>query len=366
MAASDRAVRVGGVMPLSRPGFFEAGRHLKAGLELAVADVNGNGGVGGRSLELMVRDTGAGPAQAAALVDELHADGVVAIAGEYHSVVARALAARATQLGLAFVCSSAVLDSLTDEPSQWVARLAPAQSHCWRAYAEFLIGAGYRRVALITQPDRYWSTGAGILRAVLGEAGVGVVSVDASTTDADDAVALLAETGGIAAAVLLIAYPEPAASLVKALRARGALRDIAIGDPAGRAEFPEWAHLLGGDGLGVPFLRYMPDRLGAEGQMIERRLTEILGEAPSFAAFEAYDAISVVAAALRAGGRDRAALAASLGGLTVAGSRGQINFTQVPGISVWQWAWPPIQIVARVTTRGPGAITVLQGPGADG
>ena len=49
MAATDRAIRVGGVMPLSRPGFLEAGRHLKAGLELAVADVNGLGDVGGAS-----------------------------------------------------------------------------------------------------------------------------------------------------------------------------------------------------------------------------------------------------------------------------------------------------------------------------
>src|SRR5215472_13471719 len=118
LVASDRAIRVGGVMPLSRPGFLEAGRHLKAGLELAVADVNGLGGVGGRPLELLVRDTGAGPAKAVAIVDELHKDGVAAIAGEYHSVVARAIAARATQLGLAFVCSSAVLDSLTNEPSR--------------------------------------------------------------------------------------------------------------------------------------------------------------------------------------------------------------------------------------------------------
>src|SRR5262245_51421430 len=62
MAATDRAIRVGGVMPLSRPGFLEAGRHLKAGLELAVADANGLGGIGGRPLELLVRDTGAGPA----------------------------------------------------------------------------------------------------------------------------------------------------------------------------------------------------------------------------------------------------------------------------------------------------------------
>src|SRR5262245_19897516 len=76
MAASDPAIRIGGVMPLSRPGFLEAGRHLKAGLELAVADVNGLGGVGGHPLELLIRDTGAGPAEAVAIVDELHEDGV--------------------------------------------------------------------------------------------------------------------------------------------------------------------------------------------------------------------------------------------------------------------------------------------------
>src|SRR5262249_33460971 len=148
MAASDRAIRLGGVMPLSRPGFLEAGRHLKAGLELAVADVNGLGGVGGRPLELLIRDTGAGPAQAVAIVNELHNDGVAAIAGEYHSVVARALAGGAPRLGWAFVCRPAAPDSQTAEPSRWVARLAPAQSHCWGAYAEFLVRVGHRRVAL--------------------------------------------------------------------------------------------------------------------------------------------------------------------------------------------------------------------------
>ena len=35
---------------------------------------------------------------------------------------------RADALGLPFLCSSAVLDALTEEPTEWVARLAPAQS----------------------------------------------------------------------------------------------------------------------------------------------------------------------------------------------------------------------------------------------
>src|SRR5688572_21270613 len=85
-------VRIGALVPLTRPGWAEAGRHLLAGLELAVGDVNDNGGIVGRPLELIVRDTAADPQRAMAAVDELADLGVAALAGEYHSVVARSVA----------------------------------------------------------------------------------------------------------------------------------------------------------------------------------------------------------------------------------------------------------------------------------
>src|SRR3954447_11784947 len=122
-------VAVGALVPLTRPGWVQAGRHLLAGLELAVREVNDAGGIGGRPLELVVRDTAADPQRAAAAVDEMPGLGVAALAGEYHSVVARAAAVRADALGLPFLCSSAVLDALTEQPTEWVARLAPPQSH---------------------------------------------------------------------------------------------------------------------------------------------------------------------------------------------------------------------------------------------
>ncbi|MEO3799761.1 hypothetical protein [Nonomuraea sp. B1E8] len=94
----------------------------------------------------------ADPQKAAAAVDELARLGVAALAGEYHSVVARAAATRADALGLPFLCSSAVLDALTEQPTERIARLAPAQSHGWRIYADFLFGAGHRRIAVAAQP----------------------------------------------------------------------------------------------------------------------------------------------------------------------------------------------------------------------
>ncbi|MFR0357269.1 ABC transporter substrate-binding protein [Streptomyces sediminimaris] len=126
--AGAAAVRIGVLVPLTRPGWAEAGRHLLAGAELAAREVDDAGGIAGRPLELVVRDTAADPRRAAAAVDELARLGVAAVAGEYHSVVARAAAARADALGLPFLCSSAVLDTLTDQPAERVARLAPAQS----------------------------------------------------------------------------------------------------------------------------------------------------------------------------------------------------------------------------------------------
>ena len=62
---------MGALVPLTRPGWVEAGRHLLAGLDLAVREVNHAGGINGRPLELVVRDTAADPERAAAAVGEL-------------------------------------------------------------------------------------------------------------------------------------------------------------------------------------------------------------------------------------------------------------------------------------------------------
>ncbi|MFD9030878.1 ABC transporter substrate-binding protein [Streptomyces sp. NPDC059567] len=343
---ASAAIRIGALVPLTRPGWVEAGRHLLAGFEMAVRDVNQAGGIDGRPLELVVRDTAADPQRAAAAVDELARLGVAALAGEYHSVVARAAAARADALGLPFLCSSAVLDALTEQPTQWVARLAPAQSNGWRIYADFLLGAGHGRIAVATEPGVYWASGVGILRDCLASRGGTVIELDtralAPTVMCDELVDSRAT-----ALLLLVGHPEPAVSIVKSVRRDQRLAEIMIGAPAGQPEFAEWATLLGDDGSAIPFLRYLPEHLGPLGVRVDSALRERLSEAPSFVAFEGYDTITVLAEALRSHGTDRARTAESWSRLDIEGTRGQIRFSRTPGISVWQWAWPPIHVVDR-------------------
>lgn len=339
-------VRLGALVPLTRPGWVEAGRHLLAGLDMAVREVNDAGGIDGRPLELVVRDTAADPERATAAVDELAGLGVAAVAGEYHSVVARAAASRAAAIGVPFLCSSAVLDTLTAEPTDWVARLAPAQSRGWRIYGDFLLGAGRRRIAVATQPSVYWASGARVLRDHLAHRDGTVADFDANALTPEALCDALVDHGATAL-LLLVGHPEPAAPIVRAVRRDRRLEEILIGAPAGQPEFAEWAAALGEDGAGIPFLRYLPKRLGPLGERVGKDLRERLGEAPSFVAFEGWDTVAVLAAVLRSTGAERAAITESWPRVAVEGTRGPIGFSRTPGISVWQWAWAPIQVVDR-------------------
>ena len=348
MPPSQSPIRIGALAPLSKPGWTEAGRHLLTGIELAAAD-------SGLPIELLIRDTAADPAKATAALDELADLGAAAVVGEYHSVVARTAAARADALGVPFLCSSAVLDTLTELPTDWVARVAPAQSHCWQIYADFLLAAGHTRIAVAAQPTVYWESGTRILRDRLADRGATLVEVDiTSVTALCDALADHRAT----ALLLLVGTPEPAVPIVKAVRADPRLSDILIGAPAGQPEFSEWADLLGADGTGTPFLSYLPEALTPLGARVDAALRERLAGPPSFVAFEGYDTLAVLAEILRSHGPDRKSIAGAWPHVSVEGTRGRIRFSRAPGISVWQWAWPPVQVVDR-DPADPSRIRVL-------
>ncbi|MFJ2675812.1 ABC transporter substrate-binding protein [Streptomyces sp. NPDC087525] len=344
--AGESSVRIGALVPLTRPGWVEAGHHLLAGLELAAGAVNEAGGIDGRPLELVVRDTAADPHRATSAVDELAGLGVAAVAGEYHSVVARAAATRADALGLPFLCSSAVLDALTEQPTEWVARLAPPQSRGWQVYADFLLGAGHRRIAVAAQPSVYWATGTRVLRDHLAPRGGTVTALDMRALTPAAVCDALVDSRATAL-LLLVGHPDPAVPIVRSVRRDERLAGIMIGAPAGQPEFATWATSLDDDGAGVPFLRYLPERLTPLGARVGKALRERLGEAPSFVAFEGYDTVVVLADVLRSHGADRARTAEAWPRVAVVGTRGRIQFSRVPGVSVWQWAGTPIHVVDR-------------------
>lgn len=339
-------IKIGALAPLSRPGWVQAGRQLLAGLELAAQDINRSGGVAGKPLELLVRDTAADPARSAEAIEELARIGVAAVAGEYHSVAAAAAAARAETLGLPFLCSSAVLDGLTMRPASWVARLAPPQSRGWSLFADFLLASGHRNIAVISQPSIYWAAGTQILRQSLARDGGAVAEVDISGVAVSALSERIAESRATVV-LLLVGYPEPAAAIVKSLREEPCLAGTFLGAPAGQPEFDDWLQVLGHHGAAIPFLRYLPRPLTSMGLRVTGLLRERLARIPSFVALEGYDTLLAVAAFLRKQHASDAAGPNAWSRISVEGTRGKIWFEQGPSDSVWQWPGAPMQVVDR-------------------
>jgi len=353
-AIEARVIRIGALAPLSAPGWVEAGQHLLAGLALAVNEINDAGGLHGSRLELVVRDTAASPDQAASAAEELVRQGVVALVGEYHSVSARAVAAKADALRVPYICSSAVIDALIDHPSDWVARLCPPQSRGWTEYAEHFLANGHQNIAVAAQASVYWAAGVRILVDYVASRGGTVVEVDASDVER---LCTELDACGATAILLLAGFPEPIVSMVKSIRAHERLSHIVIGAPAGQPEFAEWKAALSGAGSAVPFLRYMPSAVPRLGERVNASLRARLGCAPSFVALEGYDTILVLHEALKlASTRPDSQVAWSE--LVVSGTRGEITFSRAAGMTVWQWMWPPIQVVQEAP-GAPGKLAVL-------
>ena len=354
-------ILIGALAPLSKPGWVDAGKHLLAGLELAVEEVNNARGVCGRPIKLVVRDTAADAQKAVAAIDEFVSLGVTAVAGEYHSVVACAAAAKADAVGLPYLCSSAVLDELTEQPTDWVARLAPAQSRGWRVYADFLLSAGHGNIAIAGDfSSEYWVSGTKILKERLREFGGSVTAFDIGKHPLD-AVAeeIVRHAEDTTALLVLTGIPDPAASIVKAVRRDKRLAGMMIGCPAGQSELGEWLQLLGpADGTAIPFLRYMPEQLNPLGAHVQAILRETLDGAPSFVAFEGYDTIIALSEMIRYRGLRDDGTASSWSQVVVDGTRGQISFARAAGVRVWQWVWPPIQVVDR-DPAGPSRLRTL-------
>ena len=114
-AQAKGPIKIGFPIPLSGPTAVY-GEPILKGAELAVADINAHGGVLGRKLELLPRDSKANPAEAVRLARELIVkNGVQFLAGTLTSAEAPAVSTIAKENHIVFVAPSAKIVALTDK-----------------------------------------------------------------------------------------------------------------------------------------------------------------------------------------------------------------------------------------------------------
>ena len=310
---SGEPVRLGMAGPLQE-GYGIGNRR---GVELAVAELNADGGIGGDSLIIEYRDDGGEGAKAAAIAQGFVDDPrVLAVVGHVTSGAMMA-AAKVYDGHLAAVATTASSATLTGI-SPWAFRVISSDSANGVDLARFAQRIGKKRAAVLYENDAY---GRGLAdafrRSFVGE----VISVDPIAFD------------GVSAPIYMdwLAARRPDLIFVAGTERTG-LAFIAAGRAAGLT-----ADFLGGDGwtgivsdsavaegalVGAPFTPMDPR---PEAQRFVQAYRARFSAEPDGNAALAYDAVRVLAAAIVAVGRDRTAIRDWLAALRTAGAHAGVT-----------------------------------------
>jgi ABC-type branched-subunit amino acid transport system substrate-binding protein len=181
--AAPAPIRIGGVFPLSGNAASLAGQELR-GVQIAADLVNAAGGVGGRRIELDVRDLESAD-QAPAVMAALKADGASVVVGAYSSDLSMAASAAADSEGLVYWEAGAVADRLTGRGLPLVFRVGASGANLGTNSASFAVGqlaprlgktTSQLRLAIVSARDDYASSVAEAAARTADAAGTPVVA----------------------------------------------------------------------------------------------------------------------------------------------------------------------------------------------
>jgi len=292
-------ISIGVLLPASGP----LAMHSPEGLAWAAEAMNRQGGVGGRMIEVVYRDTSAG--NISAYAEELAGrDDIEIVVGPATGAELEQIAPLVTKRGKLLITPSVTAESVTESELVW--RTCPADGRQLEAIFRILQKDGVRNVSLVTADTPYGETFARLAPDAAAAMGVGIAGA-ASVNASDDFAKIAAQIGDEEPGMVVAAvYPEEAVGLAEALAAAGSPAGLFLTD-AGRS--PYLLESLGERAEGIQGTSLSPDPSTGYAVAYE----ETFGEAPPPYAAQTYDALllAVYTAARQEAAPDES-LAASL------------------------------------------------------
>lgn len=321
---AQESVAIGVLAPLNS-GVPAAARAAVQGATLAAEDVNAGGGIGGASITLIVQDDRGIPEEAARQMEQLLARQVLAVVGPLTDATAIAVAPVAERARVA-VISPGATGPIPYGGSSFFRTALPADAQA-RALAEFVVRTKQARRISIIQDSNEYGTLVGLAFAqrihALGGEVVGTRLYRDGETDFTRHAAGVAADG--ADAVFIAGYPDEGALILGALRARGARILVVGSDALYSADLLTWAKDAADD-LYLPAAFVSSQPLPAVQEFVNKYRRRF-NEAPDHHAAQGYDAVKILAFAVRRGGPDTAAIRSTLQGLRrFPGVTGEITF----------------------------------------
>lgn len=353
--AQAESIKIGGIAPLTPPGGVQTGESLRDGMKVAVQELNAQGGLLGKQVELIIEDTSGVPEKGVAAFQRLASkENVVAVTGSAHSAVCMAVGPVAQQSSTPFIAGECWADGVTAAQIPEVFRITVANSLVYSVAADWVKAVGFKHVAIIGE-NSDWGLGViDVFRKNLEGTGAKVTSFTAERTLTDFTPQLLQLKRESPRPDLLIAG-FTGAGLLQMLRQAYDLdlaptKETAVFAAGADVLEPEFWKTMGNDGVYV-----IGNPAGLPGKPdtpLSRQFSEayqkLTGRPANSVAMEGYDGVMVIAEAIKAAkGTESEALIKALRNLKWEGTRGTIFFPQKkePAWAYQQWPEVPIFVI---------------------
>ncbi|HEX8394814.1 MAG TPA: branched-chain amino acid ABC transporter substrate-binding protein [Longimicrobium sp.] len=352
--AGGNALVLGLAIPLTdgggKPDVY--GVRSRMGAELAVMEINAGGGIGGDSLRLRVVDDHGDPGTAPTVADSLVADPqVLAVVGHVYSGTTLKAAER-YQGHLAALATSATSPEIS-RLGDWIYRMAGSDSANAVALARAARGMG-RRIGVLYSNDDYGQGLARNFTSALRQGGVEVLTADPFLDATPDFRPYLRRMKARGVDLVFVAgLQDPAARAITQAREAGLQARFLGGD--GIEGLAEMGSGFDGTTVGVLFHPQMSDSARA----FTARFRARFGQNPDSQAALAYDAVRLMARALRDGARSPEAVRAYL--QTVGRSGGSDAFEGAAGTVKFDSNGDPVDKRFTLGVIGGGGIRLPEG-----
>lgn len=301
---------VGATMPLSKPGAVTAGQVMQKSFELAVDDINAAGGVFGKPLRLIVKDTQGVPEQGTSATENLITqDCVVALVGEYHSAVGLKMMEVAHKYHVPVIFAETYNDDITASGYDEVFRIAPTSTFTAQMDAKWLAevgdynGNGVISAVVIAEKTDYGTGQVEQAKTWFPEFGITpeIVFVDLPATDFSFAIDNIQALEIMPDAIFIKVTGETSYSLQRQLIEAGLApnnQTILIANQVALNHEDYWENVPNGTQAVVPRIGPWGSAITGMGTEFAKRYQELFDRWPEPYAFEAYDSLRLMADAI--------------------------------------------------------------------
>lgn len=327
-------IKIGAILAETGPAAFLGGPEVRS-LQMLVEEINGKGGIKGRTVELIIKDSGGSPEKAVSFAKQLiEEDRVFAIIGPSTSGESLNIK-KIAEDGKTIMISCSAAELIVNPVSPHIFKTAPSDSYAARQIFTTMQKRGISKIAVLAGNDGFGKAGKEQLAKNAPDFGISIVAeevYDKSATDLSAIVAKLKADSQIQAVVNWSIVP---AQSILAKNIRQAGWEVPIFQSHGFANI-KYAEAAGAaaEGIIFPASRLLvADSLPAGPQKdfllkYKNSYESRFNEKVSTFGGHTYDAMTILAKAIEVGGDDREKVRVAIENIQgLIGTAGTFNFS---------------------------------------